>query len=409
MTAGTLAVLSLLLLVWAAFSGLLAARNVGGPIVFLAAGFLLGAGTWGPVEVDPRTGSVHLLAEVTLALLLFADASRVDVRALRRDLGPPVRMLGIGLPLSVVLGSALAGLLLGDLTWAWAAFVGAALAPTDAALSAQVIDDERVPARVRRLLNVESGLNDGIITPVVTFVLAVAAGPVLASGEGRSGGPGALLGLAIGAGVGVAVGTAGAWLVARAGARRWSGPGGRRIATLGAALSSFAAASSLGGNAFIAAFVAGLAFGAIVEGRDDGVVSRSEVEELPQLLGEVLALATWFVFGAALVPVALDSWEPGVVVYALLSLTIVRMLPVALAAIGSGLAPRTVLLVGWFGPRGLASVVFALLALERVGEAPVMEAAVSAVTLTVVLSVVLHGVTAGPLAGRYARTRRPPE
>ena len=400
MTESTFAVLALLVLGWAVASDLLARMNIDGPLVFLVAGYALGNPAWGPLSVSVEAPSIHLLAEVTLALLLFSDASRLNVTRLRRDLGFPTRLLGIGLPLSVVLGSLLAAWLLDDLTWALAGFVGATLAPTDAALSAQVINDRRIPMRVRRVLNVESGLNDGIVTPIVAFTLAVAASQLGDPGHEQSGGGGAVLELAIGVAVGLAIGLGSALLITFGSRRHWSATGGRRLATLAAALGSFAVTLAFDGNGFIGAFVAGIAFGA---GLDEKVVDVEKADELPELLGEVLALAVWFLFGAGLVPVAVEHFDLPLLVYALLSLTVVRIVPVALSLLGSELDRRTVLFVGWFGPRGLASVVFALLAVEELGETPLVLSAVGAVTLTVLLSVVLHGVSAGPLGARYAR------
>jgi NhaP-type Na+/H+ or K+/H+ antiporter len=399
MAEGTFAALALLVLGWAVISDMLARVNINGPLVFTVGGYLLANPDWGPMSVDFDAPSIHVIAELTLALLLFSDASRVDVAKVRRDVRFPARLLGIGLPLSVILGSLLAAWLLDDLSWALAGFVGATLAPTDAALSAQVINDERVPMPVRRVLNVESGLNDGIVTPVVTFALAVAANQLGAAGHDHAGGGGALLDLAIGVGVGFAVGLASALLITLGSQRHWTIRGGRRLATLGAALSSFAIAVALDGNGFIAAFVAGIAFGAAI---DKEVVDVDEAGELPELLGEVLALVVWFLFGAVLVPVAFNNFDGWILVYALLSLTVVRMAPVALSLAGSGIDRQTVLFVGWFGPRGLASVVFALLAIEELGETPEVVPAIAAVSLTVLLSVVLHGVTAGPLGRRYA-------
>jgi sodium/hydrogen antiporter len=184
-TESTTLALALLVLGWAIVSGALARHNVTGPLVFLVAGYLLANPDWGPLNVDVDAASVHVVAEVTLALVLFSDASRVNVTELRRDAWLPVRLLAIGLPLSVALGSLLAAAFF-DVPWALAGFIGAALAPTDAALSAQVIDDERVPLRLRRALNVESGLNDGIATPIVTFMLAVAASQIGVDQHGAS-------------------------------------------------------------------------------------------------------------------------------------------------------------------------------------------------------------------------------
>jgi NhaP-type Na+/H+ or K+/H+ antiporter len=393
------AVLMLLVLGWAVASHLLSRVNITGALVFLVAGYLLGNPTWGPLAVDVDSSSIHLLAELTLALLLFSDASRVNVSELKHDVRFPTRLLGIGLPLSIIVGSVIAALMFGDLSWALAAFVGATLAPTDAALSAQVVNDERIPIRLRRALNVESGLNDGIATPIVVAMLAVAAVDLGVAHHSHEEGR-AVLELVIGIGVGLAVGVGSAVLIAVGSRRGWIVTGGRRLATLAAALTSFSLAVAIDGNGFIAAFVAGIAFGASLPA---GVADVEEVCELPEFVGELLALAVWFLFGAALVPIALNHLSASTLAYAVLSLTLVRLLPVALATLGMGLDRPTVLFVGWFGPRGLASVVFALLAVEELGTSAVVGQAVGVVALTVLLSVVLHGASAGPLGSRYVR------
>jgi NhaP-type Na+/H+ or K+/H+ antiporter len=404
-TEGTFAVLVLLVLAWAVTSDLLARLNITGPLVFAVAGYVLGNPDWGPLTVDVEAPSVHLTAELTLALLLFADAARVNLSRLKRDARLPGRLLAIGLPLSVILGSVLAAWFFDDFTWALAGFVGATLAPTDAALSSQVINDRRIPMRLRRALNVESGLNDGIVTPVVTFTLAIAASQ-LGTGSHKSlahYAGSALFELAVGLIVGLAIGPASAWLVTIASRRQWMTAGAGLLATLAAALGSFAVAVTLSGNGFIAAFVAGIAFRAAV---DENVVDADNAVELPELLGEMLAFAVWFLFGAALVPIAMHNFDLTLLAYAVLSLTVVRIVPVALALLGTKLDRSTVLFVGWFGPRGLASVVFALLAVEQLGETPVVEHAVAVVALTVLASVVLHGVTAGPFGSRYVHVEQ---
>ena len=394
----TFSVLMLLVLAWAVASHRLASMNITGALVFTVAGYVLGNPTWGALSVDVETPLIHLLAELTLALLLFSDAARVNLSQLRRDIYVPARLLGIGLPLSVILGSLLAAWMLDDFSWALAGFVGATLAPTDAALSAQVINDERIPLRLRRTLNVESGLNDGIATPIVVFMLAATASQLGIESHDESAEVRALVELGLGVVVGVAVGLGSAGVITFGSRRRWTMAGGRRLATLAAALASFALAVALDGNGFIAAFVAGIAFGA---GMPADVAEVEHVAELPELLGEVLALGVWFLFGAALVPIALDHLSVSTVVYAALSLTVIRILPVAGSLVGTGLDRWTVLFVGWFGPRGLASVVFALLAMEELHESPVVEPAIAVVALTVLSSVVLHGVSAGPLGSRY--------
>ena len=402
MTESDVAVLALLVLGWSIVSGALARHDITGPFVFAVAGYVLANPDWGPLTVDVDSASIHVIAEVTLALVLFSDAARVNLGELRRDLAIPVRLLGVGLVLSVILGSILAGWVVGGLPWALACFIGASLAPTDAALSVAVINDERIPLRLRRALNVESGLNDGIATPIVVFMLAVAASQLGIVTESESFEAGTAL-REIGGGVvvGIALGIVGATLISTASHRGWIERGGRRLATLAVAIAAFAVALALDANGFIAAFVAGVAFGALL---DRKAVDLEDAAELPELGGELLALIVWFLFGAILVPLGLEYLDWRTASYALASLTIIRMLPVAMSLVRSGLDTPSIVFIGWFGPRGLASVVFALLAIEELGESlPEVNRAVAAVVLTVTLSVLLHGITARPGGRRYVQ------
>ena len=402
MNVETVAALTVLVFAWAVLSGALARRNVTGPLVFAAAGYLLGNAEWGPLPVDIDASSVHVIAEVTLALLLFADAARVNVSKLRADTALPVRLLGIGFPLSVVAGSVLAGLLF-DLPWGLALFLGASLAPTDAALSLPVINDERIPMRLRRALNVESGLNDGIATPIVTVSIAVAASQLGHVGESVSFEQAtALRELAVGVGIGIVFGGLGAVALNRATRLGWMARGGRLLASLALATSALTVTLAIDGNGFIAAFVAGAAFGAVA---DRQALDLERTNELPELGGELLALIVWFLFGATLLPIAFDHLSVLVVLYAVLSLTAVRMVPVALSMIGAGLDRPTTAFLAWFGPRGLASVVFAVLAIEELGATDeATELAVAAVAMTVAMSVLLHGLSAGPGGRRYVQS-----
>lgn len=397
-------VVALLVLGWATFSGLLGRHSVTGPLVFVMVGYLLANPDWGPVSVDIEVDGLHLLAEVTLALVLFSDASRINLGDLRRDLSLPVRLLGIGLPLSIAFGGLLAALMFDSFPWALAGFVGAALAPTDAALSAQVINDTRVPTRLRRALNVESGLNDGIATPIVAFMLAIAASQLDLITDSSSAEAGAALReLGLGIAAGVALGAGGALLLTLSAHRGWVGHGGRRIATLALGLGAFEAALAVGGNGFIAAFVAGITYGAMLTA---DVANPEEAGELTELGGELLALVVWFVFGAAVLPIGFDHLELDVVLYALLSLTVVRMLPVLLGMIRSGLGLTEVLFLAWFGPRGLASVVFAILAVESLEGSVLLDDAVGVIAMTIAFSVLLHGFTSG-LPGRHYADQGP--
>lgn len=254
-----------------------------------------------------------------------------------------------------------------------------------------------VPARIRRLVNVESGLNDGIATP---FVLVAVAGAGMA-GHSSPVGPGqAVAELVLGMLVGAAVGGAGGWLVKAARRRDWAADGFAGSAVLGLAVCAYASALALDGNGFVAAFAGGLAFGTTAGRRGERLVPF--VEET----GAVVSLLTWLAFGAVAIVPAFDGLTWPIVVYAGLSLTVIRMVPVAIALLGTGLRPGAVAFVGWFGPRGLASVVFALLALEELG-GPAASPAVAVITLTVLLSVILHGVSAEPLATRYGPALAP--
>ena len=396
MTSATLIALSIVLFGWSIVSQRLALSNITGPLLFLVAGLLLGNPDWGIVTVDVESSTVHTLAELTLALLLFADASGVPLLAARRDLSLTARLLGIGLPLSIVAGTALAVLIFPSMPLALAGLIAAALAPTDAALSAAVIGDERLPARIRRVLNVESGLNDGIATPVVTVCIASAATVLGIVGHSDEAGVSALGQLAIGVAIGAGIAYVGGRLLASAHRHGLMELGSRRLATLALALLAFLVASEAGGNPFVSAFVGGLVFGASAREQ------TAESVELAELGGSLLSLVLWFIFGAGFLLPAFEGLDWRVLVYAVCSLTVIRMVPVAIALLGARETPATAAFIGWFGPRGLASVVFALLAIEELGatDERVLDA-VHAIAITIVLSVVAHGITARPLAGRY--------
>ena len=275
--------------------------------------------------------------------------------------------------------------------------MGAALAPTDAALGAAVMDDPAVPIRIREILNVESGLNDGIVTPVVLVALAGAA----AAGGHGGGATHAVLELAIGVAVGLAAGAMGGYVLRRSEERDWVDDKFAGPAVLALALLAYAASVAVNGNGFVAAFIAGAAFGSLA-----GKVGPREVRYVEVTSG-LASLLVWLLFGAVVLPVVLDVVDWRVVLYALLSLTVLRMGPVALVLLGTGLGRRTSLFVGWFGPRGLASVVFGLLAVEELG--PAADTALATIAVTVLLSVVAHGVTAKPLAARYAAHATTPD
>jgi NhaP-type Na+/H+ or K+/H+ antiporter len=383
-----LAIVAALVFGWGTLSARLERFDVTAPIAFVLAGLLLTHGPLAVLGFTPSDELIKTLAEFTLALVLFSDASRVGLHELRADSDLYLRLLGVALPLTIALGTVLALALTGTSIWL-ALLVGAALAPTDAALGAGMMANPVVPARIRRLINVESGLNDGIATPFVSVAIAGVAG-------GHGHGPAAAVAeLAVGVLVGVAVGGVGGLLVSAARRRGWAAEGFGGAAVLGLAVCAYASSVALHGNGFIAAFVAGLAYGTAGGRRGEPLVPF--VEET----GALVSLLVWLAFGAVELVPAVESLTWQMVLYAILSLTVVRMVPVLAALTGARLDWATNVLVAWFGPRGLASVVFALLALEELGR-PAAGRAVAVITITVVISVVAHGATAEPLATRYA-------
>ncbi len=388
----TLAVVSACVIVWGLVSARLERWDVSAPMAFVVLGVVVTHGPTTIVHFGLHSSTIRSLAEVTLALVLFADASRVNMRALRADAALPARLLGIGLPLTIGAGAAAATLLFGGSGLWVAAAIGAIVAPTDAALGASIMGDERVPSAVRRLLNVESGLNDGIATPFVNLFIAGAVTTEAVSGATHL--STAVAELAGGAALGIAIGVVGAVLLALARRHDWSSPSVRPLAIFGLALFAYSTSVLAGTNGFIAAFVAGLAFGTLDHHNDAAMLRFTEEA------GTLLSLLVWFIFGAVMLVPGLEDLTWRDAVFALLALTLLRMVPVAIALAGTGLDRATVAFVGWFGPRGLASVVFGLIAVDALAPSQA-KVVLAAVTLTVALSVLLHGVSASPLAARY--------
>ena len=390
-----LAIVALTLLGVAAVSRRLTGTPVTPAIVFVAVGLLVGPEVLGGIDVESSSATVRALAEATLALVLFCDASRIDLGHLRLEVAVPARLLGIGLPLTIGLGALAAVGIFGQLSLEEAVILAVVLAPTDAALGQAVVTEPRIPGRIRQGLNVESGLNDGICVPLLFAAVAVADVESEISG-GRS--AGTLLLEEIGYGVlgGVVGGLVVAAIVIHAGRRELIADSWRQVIPAAGAALAYGTAAALGGSGFIAAFVAGMTF-RLVLGRDP-----ERLNELSEQVGGVLNGVTFVFFGAILLGPALGelSWE--LALYAALSLTLVRMLPVAIAMLGTRARAPTLGFLGWFGPRGLASIVFAVIVVEE-SNLPHEHLIVLAIYLTVGLSVFAHGLSAAPLAARYAR------
>lgn len=401
-----IALLAGALALWAMVSKRLSQWNVTGPIVFVGLGVVAALSPWSAGGLEVRSESVRTLAEVTLALVLFGDAATVPFKALRRDSKLPARLLLIGLPLTMVVGALTARALFPGVSWLLCAFIGCAVSPTDAALGAAIVDDERVPNRIRRALNVESGLNDGIATPFVMYFLAAAAAGGLLERHGIPGGK-ALGELGLGVLIGLVVGVVGGRALSQALNRGLAEPRATPVAVAALAVGAYTASLACGGNGFVAAFVGGIAFRA---GTDHSLVPLPEEERAERGAlaflhagGQILSLVVWFVFGVMVATGPLRHLDWRDAVFALGALTVVRMVPVALTLAGMGFDRATVLVMGWFGPRGLASVVFGLLAVDELSGSSGQRAQ-TAISLTVVLSVLLHGISASPITSRFAAT-----
>ncbi|WP_103509389.1 sodium:proton antiporter [Streptomyces sp. SM13] len=382
----------------------LASTPVSSAMVFVGCGVLLGPAVLDVVDLEHDAGPILTLLEAALALVLFTDAMTVRGRDLRSGGFLPGRLLGIGLPLSIGAGWLLAWPLLPGLTVWELALVGAVLAPTDAALGKTAMSSPRVPVLVRRGLNVESGLNDGMVLPF--FVLFLAAIPgTSAAQEGVAGV--FWRALVVSTVLGLLVGAIGGWLLRASQARGWVSREWTQLFVPAVAAASYALAVVTDGSGFIAAWVAGFAFGfALRRFRATGPAAEPPKEpertaDFTEQLGGLLASVSLLVFGAVLLGPTLEDLSWRIVCYAILSLTVVRMVPVALALVGSGLRPPTVAYIGWFGPRGLASVVLGLLVLEE--HVHGVELVGRVVAVTVGLSVLLHGISAVILANRYGR------
>jgi len=397
MTPWIAVLLAMAFLGYALLSRRIGRSMVTGPMLFAALGLVIGPQVLGWVELEVSNRVIHALAEITLVVVLFTDAASADLGALTRARSLPARMLLIGMPLAVLLGTlAAVGLFPGWGLWE-AALLAAILTPTDAALGQAVTENEAVPARLRAAINTESGLNDGLALPLVLLFSALAAGHAGAGVE-----PWLRLTaqqLVVGPLAGIALGYLGGRAIGLAYARGWMAEWAEGIAAMAIALGAFALAEALHGNGFLAAFAGGIAFGKGLAQRCRFLLDFQHAE------AHMLVLVTFAVVGAMLMPAAAQHFSVACVAFAVFALTVMRMAPIALSLVGQGLKPEPIAFLGWFGPRGLASILFVLVVLEETTLARNGEL-LAAVVLTVGMSIVLHGMTAAPWARRLARAGR---
>ena len=359
------------------------------PMLFL----LLGVAC-GPVLFDwsapaIESSALKIIAELTLALILFTDASQVQRSHLVKFENLPIRLLGIGLPLTILAGAAVAFLLYPG-HWQVAVMIGVILAPTDAALAQSVFSATAIKEKLRHSITVESGLNDGLALPFLLLIIAIASAGDLGTVDPWYWGNFLFMQIALGALVGIAVGYFGGYLLEQAGKNDWMNPVFQRLSSVALALVTYTGAEHTGGNGFIAVFMAGLFLHA---GRTM-VVTR--LKEFGEAEGQLLTLVMFFLFGLIYVPDALPQITPETVIYALLSLTLIRIIPVVLALTGTGLDIKEKLFLGWFGPRGIASILYLLMVIEELGFAeqlPGYQLLFPTVVTTVILSIFVHGMS----------------
>ncbi|MCU0398715.1 MAG: sodium:proton antiporter [Cyclobacteriaceae bacterium] len=383
--------MALLILGFGIFSRLSAQSIISAPMVFVAVGIGASFLNFELLEAGPKAGYVKVLAELTLILVLFIDASTINLKRLIADRSLPTRLLGIGLPLTMVAGALLAIPIFPDQpVWALVlmAFI---LSPTDAALGQAVVTGQQVPQRIRQTINVESGLNDGIALPLILVCLAVLSGE---AGEGLD--TTYWLGFVarqfvFGPLVGGLVGWLSGRLVEIASDKGWMNSTYQMLSSMAIAILAYSLAELLHGNGFIAAYFAGLMLGTRSE------VIRERLREFGEAQSQIMVLFIFLLFGMILIPLSFPYWDWRALVYAILSLTVIRMIPVALSLIGSGLDQKTVWFIGWFGPRGIASVLYLLMVTLMLGAAG-YERIISVISLTVTISIFLHGITAVPLS-----------
>ncbi len=375
-----IAYLGAVTIVYALLSRRLGRSPITGPMYFVMAGFL-GAtvGAWDPLfEGD----GVSTIFEVTLGLVLFTEAMKLRLVSWTEDFELATRLLGIGMPLTIAAGAIAAAFVLPDVALIGGAIVATVLAPTDAALGLAVVQNPRVPKRIREALGVESGLNDGIALPVLLFFLAL-----FAAEEGTQLWSLFIEGVGVAVVVGSVFGLVAGFAMRTAAARGLMQEQWQQIMVVVVPLLSLLVADELGGSGFIATFVAGLVFGRLIKAMDESVAGFADD------LGTGLTMLSFTLFGGVILANNLDAFTTSTIVYAILSLTVVRMVPVAISMAGTGLRLPTVAFMGWFGPRGLASIIFAAVVVEDVG-IDLGDALFGVMVVTVTLSIFLHGVTA---------------
>lgn len=388
---------ALLILIYGIFSNVSERASITGPMFFMLTGVVVGPLALGVFDLHINAGTIKVVAEITLILVLFVDATLINLRELFHIKNRvAIRLLLIGLPLTMLLGFGLAVPLFEGISLVALALMAIILSPTDAALGQVVIKSKQIPSDIRQSVSVESGFNDGIALPPVFVCIAI-----LAASMGLDHGSEPWLEfigkqLSLGPVIGALVGWTGGKMVEKAATLDWMHPTFQRLAALSLALIAFALAEYIGGNGFIAAFAAGLFLGI----KNPGI--RERIQEFGEAEGTLLSLTVFLIFGIAIIPATVAYWGWAELCYAILSLTFIRIVPVLISLIGTRLDFKTRLFFGWFGPRGIASILYLLIMVDQLGISG-HETVMSVIVLTVGLSVILHGVTAQFLVRLFSK------
>jgi NhaP-type Na+/H+ or K+/H+ antiporter len=366
------------------------------PMLYVLFGLFVGLVIRDLIGLSLDDPLVEIIAQLTLVLVLATDASRINLKSVLSSYTLPLRLLGIGLPLTMLLGAVLAAAMFGQLGFWEAAILAVILAPTDASLGQSVVENPKVPVRIRQALNIESGLNDGFAMPFLILAISLAVSSETKVGSGY------FVELAVsqivfGVLAGVVLGYLGARYIGWGRKSGWMSGGLEKISWLALVLLAFGAAELVGGNGFIAAFVFGITSGNVISTQQ-----MKRVDDFAEVENTLLILLTYMIFGMVMLIPALERINLTVVLYAVLSLTLVRMLPVAISLIGAKLRPVTVLFLGWFGPRGIASILYVLTVLEAEQVAG-KETIYTVAMITIFMSVLAHGISAAPLADWYGK------
>jgi len=395
----TILAIVLLILGYGYFSKILSQYNISGPMVFTTVGILISPLVFGFGAVNIKGEPVQIIAEVTLILVLFGDASALNLKRLKKQWEMPVRLLVIGLPITIVFTTFAAKLFFPDESMIYLLLLALVLAPTDAALGKAVVTDKKIPENIRSSISVESGLNDGFVLPVLLAVITILISDATTKGQINESLVYIAQQITFGAIIGTIVGFFGAKISTWVIKRKWMDNNYENLVPIALAISSYYLAEYSGGNGFIAAFFSGLFLGNYNE------ELRGHVANFVESEGELLIMISFLVFGISFIPATIEYWDLSVLIFSLLSLTVLRMIPVAISLIGKSKF-STMLFIGWFGPRGIASILYVLIIVGKINTIEGHEKIFAVITLTILLSIFLHGLTAKPFANLYGNDHK---